>query len=278
MKRYIYTLIALLTVAACSPELPDSPGMLVVEGWIENDKAPVVFVTSSLQTTLDDKSLADLIGHVALDATVTVTHNGQTYKLSPTINDDYLLRVCYTTDKLKGEVGGIYRLDVDWKGMHADAQTSIPAPGHVDSIKIERHQTIDTLYLVKVHIDPAPEVRYYRFFGMAIGKDSTYTPSYLGTFDCQLNKNDMIAVNRGRNHPIYENDYYYSMNDSVRFKLASIESDAYEFWRKLDENVMFSHVALLPYYNNLKSNISGGLGYWFGYGTTYYGLRIKLEQ
>jgi len=37
---------------------------------------------------------------------------------------------------------------------------------------------------------------------------------------------------------------------------------------------MFSHVALLPYSNNLQGNITGALGYWFGYGTTTYASAI----
>ena len=31
---------------------------------------------------------------------------------------------------------------------------------------------------------------------------------------------------------------------------------------------MFSHTSLLPYATNLKSNITGGIGYFFGYGIT----------
>jgi hypothetical protein len=53
-----------------------------------------------------------------------------------------------------------------------------------------------------------------------------------------------------------------------------MDSAAYRFWSKHDENVMFSHVALLPYSSNMTGNIEGGLGYWFGYGVSTYGLRI----
>ena len=275
MKKCIYILILLLITVSCSIEIPESPERIVIEGWIENDEAPVVFVTSSISTTLDEMGMNDLLEHVAFNAKVTVTHNGITYPLSPTLRDEYLLKLCYTTNTLKGQVGGTYKLDVDWKGMHAEAVTSIPTPGSVDSIAIERHKTIDTLYLVKAHIVPAPDVRYYRFFGMAVNKDSTYSPSYLGTFDSNLNKDEMMAVNRGISNPIVTNEYYYSMGDSVNFKLASLESNAYEFWYKFDENNMFSHVALMPDYNNLVGNISGGLGYWFGYGIKKYQLRIE---
>lgn len=265
----------MLITVSCSIDFPESQERIVIEGWIENDEAPVVLVTSSISTTLDNMSLDDLLKHVAFNANVTVTHNGTKYKLSPTFSNEYLCKICYTTNQLKGEIGGTYKLDVDWKGMHAESVTSIPTPGSIDSLVIERHKTIDTLYLVKTHIVPAPDVRYYRFFAMAVNKDSTYAPSYMGTFDTNLNKDEMIAVNRGYANPIVSNDYYFSMGDSVKFKLASIESNAYEFWQKFDENLMFNHLALIPYYNNLVSNISGGLGYWFGYGIRKYQLRIE---
>lgn len=265
----------LLAVISCTPQLPDSPEMLVIEGWIENGAAPVVFVTSSVSTSFDEKNMSDLLEHVALTAKVTVTHNGVTYTLMPTISREYLLGYCYSTTQLKGEIGGTYHLDVSWRGMHAEAVTSILPPGHIDSMRVEHHPTIDSLYLLKAHIVPAPDVRYYRFFSMASGKDLTYTPSYVGTFDIELNKDEMIAVNRGHNNPIIENDYYYAMGDCVKFKLASMENDAYEFWSKYEENLMFSHIALIPYSNNLKANIVGGLGYWFGYGATKYELKIE---
>lgn len=264
-----------LLLAACTPELPESPETLVIEGWIENGAAPVVFVTSSVSTSFQEKGLEDLIDHVATTANITITHDGVRYPLVATIGDDYFLSFYYTSNTLKGVVGGTYHLEVDWKGMHAEAETTIPTPATVDSIAVERHPLIDTSYIVKAHINPAPDVRYYRFFSMAVGKDSTYAVSYNGTFDSQLHADEMFAVNRGRQNPIELSDFYYSPGDSVRFKLASIDATAYDFWTRYDENIMFSHAALIPYSSNLKGNIDGALGYWFGYGVTSYSLTIK---
>lgn len=274
MRKSLYIILALL-LAACTPELPESPETLVVEGWIENGAAPVVFVTSSVSTSFREQGLVDLIDHVATTANVTVTHNGVRYPLAVTINKDYILTICYTSKTLKGEVGGTYRLEVDWKGMHAEAETTIPAPATVDSIVVERHPMIDTSYIVKAHINPAPDVRYYRFFSMAVGKDSTYAVSYNGTFDSQLREDELFAVNRGRNNPIEYPDFYYTYGDSVRFKLASIDAVAYDFWTRYDESVMFSHAALIPYSSNIRGNINGGLGYWFGYGIASYSAVIR---
>lgn len=274
MKRYLYILIALAAFISCEPQLPESTDMLVIEGWIENNGAPKVFVTSSISATLQEKNITDLIDHVAMDADVTITHNGVDYKLKPSIRDEYLLKVCYTTNSLLGEVGGTYRLNVKWRGMEATAQTTIQPPGTVDSIAIVHHESIDSMYLVKVRPVPAPGIPYYMFFSMDVDKDPTYQASYMGTYDSSQTQ-DMIAVNRGYNNPITENIYFYSMGDSVRFKIASLEPDAYDFWCKFDEIRLFSHVALLPYSTNLTGNVQGGLGYFFGYGVNYYSTKIK---
>ena len=264
-----------LLLAACTPELPESPDTLVIEGWIENGAAPMVFVTSSVSTSFQEQGLADLIDHVATTANVIITHDGVRYPLIGSISDDHFLSFYYTSNTLKGVVGGTYKLEVDWKGMHAEAETTILAPGTVDSVAVERHPMIDTSYIVKAHINPAPDVRYYRFFSMAVGKDSTYAISYNGIFDSKLHADDMFAVNRGRINPIEYSDFYYGYGDSVRFKLASMDAEAYDFWTRYDENVMFSHTALLPYSSNLKGNIDGGLGYWFGYGVAAYTVVIR---
>jgi len=274
MRKSIYILLALL-LAACEPQLPESPETLVIEGWIENGAAPVVFVTSSVSTSFQEQSINDLIDHVSTTADVSITYNGVKYQLVGTITDDYFLPFYYTSNTLKGKIGGTYHLQVNWKGMHAEATTSILTPGSIDSIIVEDHPYIDTSYVVKAHITPSADIQYYRFFSMAVGKDSTFLPSYNGTFDSKLHTDDFFAVNRGRNNPILDADFYYSYGDSVRFKLATMDATAYDFWTRYDENMMFSHAALIPYASNLQTNIQGGLGYWFGYGITTYATKIK---
>ena len=217
MKKSLYILTALL-LAACMPNLPDSPENLVIEGWIENDASPMVFVTSTISATFQEQDITDIIAHVATTATVSITYQGQKYPLTPVINDDYLLRVCYTNHILKGTIGGTYQLDVDWKGMHAEAITSIPSPGCVDSITVERHPHDNKLYIIKAHIQPAPESRYYRFFSMTVGKDSTYGVSYTAPFDSKFHADEMIAISRSSQNPIMNSGYYHNLNDSVRFK------------------------------------------------------------
>lgn len=275
MKRYACILLTLMALASCEPQLPGSPQTLVVEGWIENDAAPMVFVTSSVNTTFKEMDITDLVSHVAFDADVSITYNGTDYPLTPTIRNDYLLKVCYTSSALKGVVGGTYKLNVDWKGMHANATTTIQPPGSVDSIAVEKHYQVDSLYMLKVRPVPAPQVRYYQFFCMVVDKESAYVPANIGVYDSQLNTTGLFTIKRGTDNPISQNDYFFTLGDSVRFKIASLEPQAYDFWSKFDEKRMFNQTSLIPYTTNLKGNLTGALGYFFGYGITEYQLRIE---
>ena len=275
MKRYACILLTLMALASCEPQLPDSPQTLVVEGWIENDAAPMVFVTSSVNTTFKEMDITDLVSHVAFDANVSITYNGTDYPLTPTIRNDYLLKVCYTSSALKGVVGGTYKLNVDWKGMHAEATTTILTPGSVDSIAVEKHYQVDSLYMLKVRPVPAPQVRYYQFFCMVVGKESAYVPANIGVYDSQLNTTGLFTIKRGTDNPISQNDYFFTLGDSVRFKIASLEPQAYDFWSKFDEKRMFNQTSLIPYTTNLKGNLTGALGYFFGYGITEYEVRVE---
>jgi len=277
MKKRLFAILSvLLLICSCTTDrLNEHPDQLVVEGWIENGESPVVFVTSTVAATEKSQNATDLIGHLALTAQVTVTYNGQTYSLFPTITNDYLLGLCYTTNSLKGVVGGEYKLDVSWKGMKASGTTTISSPGSIDSISVKVSEDDDTLYVIKAHIKPDAN-RYYRFFTKVIGEDSSYTASFLGLYDRELiNEDELNFVNRGNSNPFQMQQLYYRYNDSVSFKLAAIDASAYEFWRKFNENAAFGSLALIPYSDNVVGNLDGALGYWFGYGVTKYELSIK---
>ena len=53
-------------------------------------------------------------------------------------------------------------------------------------------------------------------------------------------------------------------------KFAQIDSLAYEFWNEYKNYMEVKQNSIFRYTDNAKSNIKGGLGYWFGYGATEY--------
>lgn len=266
-RLYIFSLLLILT--GCIKHEP-SQDQLVVEGWIENGEAPVVFVTSSVTDTFSEQTLQDFVSHIALNAKVTVTYQGTEYKLQPHFTSKYFLGMYYTNPDLKGETGGTYQLDVQWHDMHAIGTTTIPEPGMMDSIVVDRNSGSDTLCSIKVHVVPTPgKHTYYKFFSKETGIDSTYIASSGNLYDSELVRQDeMIVINRGISNPLVDQTPYYHTGNTVRIKMASIGYDSYEYWSKYSEAQLFSPVVILPYSNKLKGNLEGAIGYWFGYGIT----------
>lgn len=277
MKRFIYILTLVLAVACTHDNTTGLTGdILAIEGWIESDANPMVFVTSAVMAKQEKQNVSDLTRHLLLNTTVSVTTGGRTYNLYPKLSDDYALGIYFTSDRVVGKVGETYELDVRWRGIEAHASTTILPCGQLDSIVVERSADVDTLYVIKVHIAPEPERRYYRFFSKDIGRDSIFAPSYMGIYDSGLVRpEEMTFVDRGVQRPFSVPQYYYRYGDSAVIKLASIDSAAYEFWSKYEESQTFSGVALLPYSSNMPGNIDGALGYWFGYGVTTYSISIR---
>ena len=71
--------------------------------------------------------------------------------------------------------------------------------------------------------------------------------------------------------PIPEEDL-----DKVWVKLATLDDASYDFWRSFEDLVALSRVPLMPVAENLKSNVTGALGYWCGYGSEVYSVSIDF--
>lgn len=277
MRRLLYILPLFLAVACTHDNTTGlTDDILAIEGWIESDANPVVFVTSAVMAKQQEQEVSGLAEHILLNTSVSVTAAGRTYNLYPKLTEDYALGLYYTTDQITGKVGETYELDVKWRGIEAHASTTILPPGELDSIAVEKSSDVDTLYVIKVHVTPTPDRRYYRFFSKDIGRDSIFAPSYMGIYDSGLVRPDeMTYVDRGVQKPFTKPQYYYRYGDSAVIKLASIDAAAYDFWSKFEESQTFSGIALLPYNSNMTGNIDGALGYWFGYGITAYSVPIR---
>ena len=61
-------------------------------------------------------------------------------------------------------------------------------------------------------------------------------------------------------------------------KIAHIDETAYNFWRDHETTLMIGRNPLFPVTNNIRSNVRGGLGYWFGYGSTEYCLFLPKSS
>ncbi len=289
----------LCTGIACTDDInADGPSLLVVEGWIEDGRFPIVKVSRTMQMGQDPISADSLRNYIDTWARVTVSDGTKEVVLVGHADNKYFPSFVYTTSELRGQAGHTYKLRVEGSdGQVAEAETTIPAPAYIDSFRVE---SIGGELDEDFGYSPAmPRCQLYgythdrrpaKLFTMVYGFDTECLSAYLGIYNADnLPADGQLTIYRGRKNiesilrhnnttdeqlKVREFSPYFGQGDAVLVKYAAISSDAYTFWREFEDLVTLSRNPLFPYIKNLPSNLRGALGYWQGYGSTYYRLKI----
>lgn len=279
MKKILYLLSVILLLGSCTsdePVLSAGPMPLVVEGWIEEDMAPVVIVTHAVDLTSETSSFD---GFVEKWARVSIYDNGRQYLLSGRVNKDYATSFVYTSSRLHGQVGHTYRLVVETETDTVESTvTMLPSPA-ITRIETVPAEGCDTLFSLRAFVDsPAPDA-YYKFFSKTNGLEKRFFGTFLGTFAGKdYAESEGYTITRGV-HSAYDDEqsdfsHYYSASSTVIVKIAAIDRRLYDFWKVFDSNLSLSGNLLFSFSENCPSNIEGGLGYWAAYGSSVRVVRI----
>ena len=112
---------------------------------------------------------------------------------------------------------------------------------------------------------------------MVEGEQTEYYSSQIGLFDVgMIGEDGRVVVKRGRKNLDKNVSPFFKRGDKVWVKLATIDDASYDFWRSFEDLVALSRVPLMPVAENLKSNVTGALGYWCGYGSEVYSVSIDF--
>ena len=280
MKKILIA-FALLLAAACTPSWqPEGEERLVVEGWIDAGGFPIVMVTTSVPTSTEYQSIDDQKNHLVRHAKVTFSDGATSVILTGMDNKRYFPPFIYTTSDLRGVAGKTYTLKVEYKGMTATASTTIPASVPLDSLWCVPSADDKGKYNIKARFsDPEASEDYYRLFVKVAGKDSSYVASYMGCMsDSDLLRPAEINVMRGLS---VDNESSWAWNpasfekgDEVMVKFCTIDRVSYEFWNSYERVVSLSVLPMFQATYNPAYNVTGGIGYWCGYGACKYAIRV----
>jgi hypothetical protein len=243
---------------------------IVVEGWIEEGGFPVVMLTKSVAIQKEYQNLSDLDDNLIRWAKVTIYDGNDSIILTGKYDDAYMPPYIYTTSKMSGQAGHTYTLKVEYRDYLATASTTIlPAPV-IEHVTVERSDESDTLYQVKIQFYEDPlQKNYYQVFSRVGGNNKQYLASFMGTLDDQiLDTHPIVPVYRGRQLGSGTYLSNFTKSDSVAIKLSQIDANSYNFWDDYTKNLSLSGFLMLPPYSNIRSNITGGTGYWCGMGSS----------
>lgn len=279
MKKSLLAFVLLL--AACTPSWqPEGEERLVVEGWIDAGGFPIVMVTTSVPTSTEYQSIDEQKSHLVRHGRVTVSDGENSVILTGMDNKKYFPPYIYTTADMRGVAGKSYTLTVQHAGMTATATTTIPAAVPLDSLWCVKSKDDEGKYNIKARFsDPEDSEDYYRLFVKVAGKDSSYVASYMGCHrDSDLANPAEIAVMRGLS---VDNESSWAWNpasfeegDLVRLRFCTMDKVSYDFWSSYDSVASLSIIPFFPATYNPRYNISGGIGYWCGYGASTYSITV----
>lgn len=292
-KRVVLAILAAGVMgASCEKTINFKPAeadaVVVVEATIENDKAPVVILSKSLNY-FSQISPDILAGSFIHNAQIAVSNGTKTHTLKEyavTVANGYAVYY-YSTDSSNlntsfvGQLGHSYSISIKTNEKEYTATTTIPQLAKkIDSVWwVQAPSNIDSNKVVVMgrFVDPPGLGNYTRYFTQVDGW--YFYPGLNSVEDDQLTDgttyNMQIEKGIDRNKSYNLDEYaFFDHGDSVVVKYCNIDKATYDFWRTMEYS--YSSIGN-PFASPGKvlSNIQGGgLGYFGGYAAQYVSLVI----
>ena len=273
-------LIFLCSLYSCVREEVDHTKM-VVEGWIDAGKHPIVMLHTSYSLSLsepDSTTLLDVLEqHMVLFGKVVIFDGEDSVILTGRVDTNYLPPYIYTTTKIIGEVGKTYSLHAKYKEFSAKAKTEIPEIASLDSIRVTNlHQKMNVVGYAN-HLEVGET-----YILMARTTDQRqYKICPMGTFRARSTKS-IITIN----NPI---DFtgegamlqtLFPKTDSVgiSIKFAKVGEAEFQMWDSYIAQNMTQGMFFMEMHSNIISNIQNGNGYWCGMGASEYTISLERDS
>lgn len=279
MRRNIPIFFTMCCLFSCAPQ-QEEECPIVVEGWIENGRPPVVMLHQAVGLNEGWNSIEECMSKkLIVWGKVSLSNHDTTVVLTGQLDENYLLNYRYSTPYIFGQSGREYDIEVEARGQKVRAHTSVPSVVPLDSVvvKVDKEPYVNvTAYWTDLDSENDYYVLFYRFKGQI-----EYVVCGFGTVS------DASAEQKALSTVVYKSPgslidtqskmMWFRRDDTVTLKIAHVDQAGYEFWQSF-QNSVSSRIAVFNStpQNGLKSNIIGGFGYWCGMGSSEH--RLYLEK
>ena len=279
MKRLLGILLACVCFFSCVDiRLPEAESELVLEGWIEEDGFPVVLLSTSVPVTTGSKDMESLQEHIVRWGKVVISDGDKEVVLTGGPDERFIPPYFYTTAKMRGQAGKTYTLKAEYKDRRITASTTIPQSKELEYLRTE--QVSPGKYKIVAGMkDDSSGKDFYKFFVKREGKDSAYMSSFRGLVNDEVLTDGVNEVSVYNGISVRESDFdqYFEEDDVVYVRFSTMDEASWIYWDGFEEIQSLSRNPFFPVSNAIRSNVTGGLGYWAGYGSTYYRLPISAS-
>ena len=302
----IAVLLSLVAVSSCikdiTVDLPQAESCLVVDGYVDFDDYPVVFLSKSTAyfQELDTNAVNDLqINDTKATVIVSDGSISDTLQYLPIQRWPYK---CFQGTKFKGKLNHRYDLKILYEGKTYTSSTYIP-----DTIKIDTvFPTFmsDTFAVMRINWrDPKYQSNYY-----TIHVKNQFQPMYYRPYALNHIISDKLAdgeemsfamVVKGMERNAYYDNFFtqeerdsfinklgdifcFREGDSVSLKLSTIDNVSYNIWESWYRNWITDGN---PFTNpaTVRTNINApegmeAKGFWIGYGCNYRSIYLYSKD
>lgn len=273
-------LIFLCSLYSCVREEVDHTKM-VVEGWIDAGKHPIVMLHTSYSLSLsepDSTTLLDVLEqHMVLFGKVVIFDGEDSVILTGRVDTNYLPPYIYTTTKMRGEVGKSYSLYATYKSFSAKSKTIIPEKAIFDSIRTDiNNQKVHVIgYANQLEIGE-PYIIMAR-----TTKDKQYQICPMGAFRASQ-KQLKLTINNPINFTgegmILQTLFPQTDSVDIAIKFAKVGEAEYQFWDSYIAQNLTQGLFFVETHSNIISNIQDGNGYWCGMGASEYTISLERDS
>ena len=274
----IFASLMLFCTGCMEVNLPQVDQQLVVEGWAEAGSAPIVIVTTTVPVNEEYQDFDNLREHIVRWANVRISDGEKETVLSGRVDRGHFPAYVYSKDTYRVREGQTYSIKVEYGGQTASSTVTVPERKPLEYIRVEKVNENEDSFRIVAGLKDNPHTRdRYKFFVKREKKDSAYLSSFLGYIDDQALSDDVedIAVYRGMGIAAESFEQYFNADDIVYVKFCRLDDVTWQYWSDYEEITSLSRNPFFPVSSKIRSNVKGGLGYWSGYGASYYKVSIR---
>jgi hypothetical protein len=275
-------ILILFVLGACTKEVemdyPATEKQLVVEGYIEPGRYPVVYLTKSSPyfEKIDSSNVMKLIASVAK---VSISNGEQTEVLTLRYAKDIFPPYYFEGTEIRGELGKSYTITIELEGRTYTSTTTL-----TDQVSLQKISFVKTTkndeqnFLSLKFLDPKGVKNCYRVYTKRIGKDPDFVPCYLSTFNDYGFDGQEFNFEVIRSYsPVIQTDNgrYFVKGDSIMVKFCTIDERQHNYWKSVETQIAISANPFGLSSSDPLSLINGGaLGVWAGLSSKYYSIKI----
>ncbi|WP_073016723.1 DUF4249 domain-containing protein [Flavobacterium micromati] len=284
MKQFVLLIFCLLLISCNHNDFENSTQLeskIVVEGWIESgDYAQVILSTSiPIAASVDSTTI---LNNVIRSAKVTVSDGQKEEILRLKRNNSRIPPFVYYGSELVGESGKNYSLKIEYLDRTIQATTIIPKTVALKTATYIKENTQDTTgYVFITFNDPVLEKNYYQITTRIDKEEPIFVPAFYGNLNDDRFTSSAVSIQINRGILIFPKTKfkpYFTDGDLIYVKLKTLNKEAFDFWNSWQNEIVNGRNPIYPSNTSLKSNISGGLGLWTGYGQSTLIVRTAAKK